>query len=106
MIFVFTLVNFAWIFFRSESVSIALTLVQNSFDFMQSSLNFDRPLLLKNFILIGILFIVNLIERKKDIVTYISEKPVFIRWGVYYLIVIVIVTLGNFGIQEFIYFRF
>ncbi|MCD4793017.1 MAG: MBOAT family protein [Bacteroidales bacterium] len=106
MIFVFTLVNFAWIFFRSESVRIALTLVQNSFDFMQSSLNFDRQLLLKNSIFIGILFIVNLIERKKDIVTYISEKPVLIRWGVYYLTVIIIVTFGNFGIQEFIYFRF
>ena len=106
IIFVFTLVNFAWIFFRSESVSIALTMVQNSFDFMQSSLNFDRPMLLKNFILIGILFMANLIERKKDIVTYISEKPVLIRWGVYYLTIILIITFGNFGIQEFIYFRF
>ena len=69
---------------------------------MQSSINFSRPLLLKNFIFISILFIANLIERKKDIITYISEKPVFIRWGVYYLTLIILITFGNFGIQELI----
>jgi len=106
IIFVFTLVNFAWIFFRSESVTIALTLVRNSFDFMQSSLNFSRPLLLKNFILIGILFIVNLIERKKDIVSFVSEKTLAIRWSIYYITVLVIILFGNFGIKEFIYFSF
>lgn len=106
IVFVFTLVNFAWIFFRSESVMNALTMVQNSFDFGNSSLNFDRTLLLKNFILIGILLIVNLIERKKDIVTYVSEKSLIARWSIYYATVLIIILFGNFGIKEFIYFSF
>ena len=106
IVFVFTFINLAWIFFRSESVSIAWTLVRNSFDFTLTSLNFDRPLLLKNFIFIGILLVVNLIERKKDIVTYVSEKPLLYRWSLYYTVIILLIAFGNYGIQEFIYFRF
>jgi D-alanyl-lipoteichoic acid acyltransferase DltB (MBOAT superfamily) len=106
ILIVFIFVNFAWIFFRSESVMLSLQLVENSFNFMQSSLNFDKAGLLKNFILIGLLFVVNLIERKKDIVEYVSEKPMMLRWSIYYLTCMSIIIFGNFGIQEFIYFRF
>jgi len=104
--FVFIAVNFTWIFFRSQSVRIAMTLVNESFNFSESALNFNHLLLAKSFFLVGIIFIVNLIERKKDIVTFISEKPVFMRWSVYYAAGILLLFLGNFGIQEFIYFRF
>ncbi len=104
--FVFIAVNFAWIFFRSQSVSIALTLIKNSFDFSHSLPDFNHFLLLKSFLLIGIVFIINLIERKKDIVSFISEKSVLFRWSVYYAAGIILVFFGNFGIQEFIYFRF
>jgi len=106
IIFVFTLVNLAWIFFRSESVSIAWTLLRNCFDFTLTSLNFSRPLLLKNFILIGILFTVNIIERKKDIVSYVSDKSTIARWSIYYATILILIEFGNYGIQEFIYFRF
>jgi len=104
--FVFIAVNFAWIFFRSQSVKIALTLINESFNFSGSTLNFNHLLLAKSFFLVGIIFIINLIERKKDIITFISEKPVFMRWSVYYAAGILLLFLGNFGIQEFIYFRF
>jgi len=106
IIFVFTLVNFAWIFFRAVSVKIALTIVAHSFNFMKTSLNFNHILLFKNFIFIGLLFIVKLIERKKDIISYISEKPLYLRWGIYYLTIIGLILFGNYGLQEFIYFRF
>ncbi len=106
ILFVFAAVNFAWIFFRSQSVKIAVTLITDSFNFSKQALNFNHYLLLKSFLLIGIVFIVNLIERKKDIVSYISEKPVFLRWSVYYLAGVIMIFFGNYGIQEFIYFRF
>ena len=106
VLIVFILVNFAWIFFRSESVTISITIVKNSFQFMNSSLNFDKTYLLKCFFLIALLFIVNLIERKKDIISFISEKPILFRWSIYYISAIILFAFGNFGIQEFIYFRF
>lgn len=106
IIFVFILVNFAWIFFRAVSVKLALTVVINSFNFMKTSLNFNHSLLFKNFVFIALLFIVNLIERKKDIISYVSEKPLFIRWGIYYITIFVLILFGNYRIHEFIYFRF
>jgi D-alanyl-lipoteichoic acid acyltransferase DltB (MBOAT superfamily) len=106
IIFTFTLVNFAWIFFRSESVKIAYTLMKNSFVFNSGQLNFNHLMLLTNVLLIGFLLMVNIIERKNDIISYISEKSLVFRWSVYYIVIITIFLFGNFGIQEFIYFRF
>jgi alginate O-acetyltransferase complex protein AlgI len=103
---VFASVNLAWIFFRSKSVTISTILLKNCFHFTNSSLNFDHKYLLLCFALIGILFVVSLIERKKDIVSYISEKPFALRWAVYYISAIIIIAFGNFGIKEFIYFQF
>ena len=106
MIFIFIAVNFAWIFFRSKSVMIALTLIKNTFNFSQIKISFDHKSMLINLLLILLLFVVHLIERHKDIVTYISEKTVFVRWSVYYLMFILLFIFGNFGIKEFIYFQF
>ncbi len=106
IIFVFTALNFAWIFFRSQSVSIALTLIENAFDFSGTRLNFDRFLLLKSMFFIGIIFLVHLIERKQDIITYLSEKNVIVRRAIYYIVGLIMLFFGNYGIQEFIYFRF
>jgi D-alanyl-lipoteichoic acid acyltransferase DltB (MBOAT superfamily) len=106
IVFVFFLVNLAWIFFRSESVTISVTLLKNGFYFSHTSLNFDKLFLLKSFLLIGIVGIVSLIERKKDIISYISQKPALFRWSIYYVSAIILFAFGNFGIQEFIYFRF
>ena len=106
MFFVFGLVNFAWIFFRSESVTIAVTLIRNMFQITSGSLNFDHTMLARNLFLIGFLIFVQLSERKQDIVSLVSSKPVIFRWSVYYILIIMMIVLGNFGIKEFIYFRF
>jgi len=103
---VFVAVNFAWIFFRSQSVRIASALITDSFLFSKSSFNFNHFLLAKSFFFTGIVFTVSLIEQKKDIVSYISEKPLALRWSVYYLAGLIMIFLGNYGIEEFIYFRF
>jgi len=106
MLLVFALVNFAWVFFRSESVSIAVMLIKNSLLLNETSLNFDRPMLLRNFMLIAFLLIVQLIERRQNIVDYVSSRPLAIRWALYYLSILIMLFFGNFGIKEFIYFRF
>lgn len=103
---VFALVNLAWIFFRSESVTISWILIKNTFDFSSVGVNLDRPTLLLNLILSAILFIIHLLERKKDIVRLVSEQKPFIRWSLYYLFALIFLFFGNFGIKEFIYFQF
>lgn len=106
IIFVFVAVNFAWIFFRSKSVMIALTLIKNTFNFSQLKISFDHTAMLINLLLSTLLFVVHLIERKKNIVAYVSEKPVMVRWSIYYIMIIILLIFGNFGIKEFIYFQF
>jgi hypothetical protein len=104
--FIFAFVNLAWVFFRSESVTIAVTLLGNSLDLGKTALNFDRPLLLRNFLLIGLLLIVHLIERRQNIVDFVSSRPLAVRYGIYYAALLIMLFFGNFGIKEFIYFRF
>lgn len=106
IIIVFSLVNFAWIFFRSPSVSIAFILIKNLFNLSSYGITFDRQSLALNIALAALLFLVHYIEQKKDIVSYISEKPIIIRWTIYYISVFLLFSLGNFGLKEFIYFQF
>ncbi len=106
ILFVFLLVNFAWIFFRSPSITIAFTVIDRIFDFSFIGITFDKQSVLLNFLLSVFLFSVHLIERKKDIVTYVSLQPLLIRWGIYYVMAFALITLGNFGLTEFIYFQF
>ena len=36
----------------------------------------------------------------------VADKPVWIRWLIYYLAIVSIVFIGNWDSQEFIYFQF
>ncbi len=101
----FSVVVFAFIFFRAENFSYAMALIKNMFTF-DIKLNFDNKTLLINSLLILIVMIVHFIERKVDIVKYISEKHVIVRFSVYYIIILLIIGLGNWNLTEFIYFQF
>jgi len=103
---VFIFINFAWIFFRSKSVTIATILITNTLDFSHFQFNFDHLTLFRNFSLIIFLFFVHVIERHKDIVSYVSSKPIVTRWFIYYCMAIGFLFLGNFDLQQFIYFQF
>ena len=39
-------------------------------------------------------------------VNFLSQKPSWQRWAVYYFFIVAIVTLGNFNNSKFIYFQF
>ena len=59
-------------------------------------------------VILAIIFmeIVHLIERKENMRSFLSKKPLLIRWAVYYILIFAILFFGNFGTQEFIYFQF
>ena len=103
---VFVFVVFAWLFFRADNLNDAIILLKNV-TILNFSIPFDRKGLLIAFILIALLFIVNIIEERKiNIVAYISSKPLLIRWCVYYIMLLILIGLGNWGLNEFIYFQF
>jgi len=113
----FSLVCFAWIFFRADTISDALNIISSLFTgwgraFTTETLEkipFWGPLrfeLIVSLISIGILLSVHLMEQQGNVIDRFSEKPVWIRWSVYYFFLVAILLFGNFGSKQFIYFQF
>jgi len=106
---VFALFAFSMLFFRADSISDALILTANLFKISLShaSVGFGGKLtLLINFTLIALLLYADSINEKGNLINRISEKPVLVRWGIYYIMALIVLVYGNFGLKEFIYFQF
>jgi D-alanyl-lipoteichoic acid acyltransferase DltB (MBOAT superfamily) len=113
----FSLVCFAWIFFRADTISDAFYIISNLFTGWRGaftvetlekipfwgSLKFELAVSL---ISIGILLSVHLMEERGNIIDRFSDKPIWIRWPVYYSLLLAILLFGNFGAKQFIYFQF
>lgn len=119
VIITFHLVCFAWIFFRANTLTDAIFMLK------QIVLNFIPSLQIMEIIrsvthvalgahgliiafgLIGLMEIIHLIQRKGSIRQMISEKPLIVRWLVYYAAIFGIIFLGVIDSPfEFIYFQF
>ena len=121
MISTFILVNFAWIFFRAESVTDAFAIISRIFT------QFDPWSLMNGVIYkmglstqeINILFvalvamaIVDFIKYKKNqrIDQFLQDQILPFRWGVLLFLLIYVMVFGSYGpafnAQDFIYFQF
>jgi alginate O-acetyltransferase complex protein AlgI len=113
----FLLVCFAWIFFRANSLTDALYIVLHLFAGWKDIFRFNifnsipswEPFRLELVIAvasIGVLILVHLLQRRGSVVQILSQKPTWVRWSVYYSIILSILLFGNFGSKQFIYFQF
>jgi alginate O-acetyltransferase complex protein AlgI len=105
MLVTFTLTVFAWIFFRSATISQAIEYIAKIF----SDSLFSRPQFLPGatFFFIAVLFLVEWIQREKKHGLEIDTiRLVSVRWGIYALVLIAIVSCGLFKESQFIYFQF
>ncbi len=114
----FSLICFAWIFFRAKNLSEAWYIVTHLFTGMENIVsvkylkdNISGLGLSKIEFLIAILSImfmefVHLVQRHYKIRHMLSEKPIWFRWSMYYAIILGIIFFGVFGKNDFIYFQF
>lgn len=106
----FNAVCLAWIFFRANSVSDAHWIVGHLLPFDNAdklgSLGLTGGEMLTAFSAIGILEFVQFLERNKGGVTFFEQQKLSTRWICYYTLLFIIVLLGEFGGQRFIYFQF
>jgi len=107
----FHLVTFAWIFFRSNTISDAFYVINNLF--VKSNLSFDEVFTLsqsREFIvaIVAILFMefIHLIQERVRIRQFLDDKPIILRWILYYIIIFAILIFGVFEKVPFIYFQF
>jgi len=101
----FGLTVFAWIFFRSQSISYALMYVSEIF----SKSLFTKPEILpkKLLLLITIFFIIEWIGRESQfaIQSFFIKRNYLFRWSFYYVIIFIILIFAGAN-QQFIYFQF
>ncbi len=114
----FILVDFAWLFFRATSFKNAVVLIKNIFYFNPSvftdgslyKLGLDSSNFFVAMLSLGIVFIVDLLQRTKNLRDELLKQNMVFRWSLYLTSAIVILIFGVYGsgydIQQFIYSRF
>ncbi len=106
----FNLVCFAWIFFRANTLSDAWYIITHFFSNLSSGLHvFDSQAKLELYISclsLLVLILTSWIKRQADLIEWLFNKPLVMRWAIYYSIVLSILFFGSFNNAHFIYFKF
>lgn len=113
----FTLVCFAWIFFRARTINDAWYIATHLFGGAEwltlkgiaTSLSFILANRIEMFIALASLLIleaVHWLERRGDWRVTLATQPALVRWAVYYVLMAWILFFGILSRQEFIYFQF
>jgi len=115
----FNLVSFAWIFFRAESLRDASRVITNLFTGLGTQLGslsvlkqslslglgkFDLAVAAFSLAFMIVLEFTN--RENNEHLLRLQKKPIYIRWVVYYFLVMWIALFSATGSQEFVYFRF
>lgn len=121
LVMTFSLVTFAWIFFRADSISDAFGIIERIFTrptpwllFNGGIYNLGLDRVEMNILLISvfILFLVSLIKyrKKQTIDAFLMEQNIWFEWLVIILLIVILFVYGKYGptfdAQQFIYFQF
>lgn len=107
----YLLFAFSLIFFRLESVSDALYYIRNiSFSTHTSWKEVSIGIPDHNCIVAGSALVLILVYEyfmsKRDLLEALEKQPMLVRWSIYYLLAIMLFTLGQFNSDSFIYLQF
>lgn len=117
----FLLVCIGWVFFRADSLADGFYIISHMFVgigkifdynflryqlFVEGSIGVDKLMMLKILLSIGVLLGVEFLSYYKSLVNLFDKQPMYIRWGVYYTLILSIFFFGYFGNLPFIYFQF
>ena len=123
VVITFVLASVGWIFFRAQSLADAWLIIKqwptgllglltfnptNWKDILsgQSGLGLSAYQLVVIVFGVILLWIFEYFSKRRDLLKILAEKSIYIRWGVYYAVVLTILFFGYFGEQPFIYFQF
>lgn len=117
----YTIVNFAWIFFRANGFSEAKTIISQLFsehqaggyfhlynDDYHGNITYLGLPWWKFCLTIGLGFLFFIMEYliSKGIVVKINKSPIYLQWAVYMGLITSILVFGVFNTNQFIYFQF
>lgn len=107
----FHLITFAWIFFRASSISDALTVItriRDTYQYIPFAIQ-TYDFTTEFWIAIGAivaLIVVEILDERRSVWERLASAPVAVRWASYIVLVVVLLVLGMWGAQEFIYMQF
>jgi D-alanyl-lipoteichoic acid acyltransferase DltB (MBOAT superfamily) len=107
----FHLILLTWVFFRSASIEDAVTVVTR---IAQSASVLPGLIItrlsggevLVSVILIAVLMAVELIDEKRPMWNRLRAQPRVIRWAAYYALLLCLLVLGRWNLQQFVYMQF
>ena len=114
----FSYVCFSYIFFRANNLRDAFYIVRripSAFSESAGLLKGHMPVLqmpissarvILCVLAIGILELVHIIQNKRSLNIVLQNQPWYLRWGIYYFFVFMILYMGVFQNRQFIYFQF
>jgi D-alanyl-lipoteichoic acid acyltransferase DltB (MBOAT superfamily) len=120
---VFSLVCFAWIFFRADNLDDAFYVCAHLFDNWSINVNTisdqfsisnsihwqlynKRYILILSIIAIGVMEFIHLLQRKASVREQLRTKPIYIQWSLYCMMIFSIVLFSFKSDYQFIYFQF
>ena len=118
VVITFNLVSFAWIFFRARSIQDAFYVVKNLFTMSSRVAGvsavippgvfiLDRVEILIALVAVIFMEVIHMLQRHRKMRQFLSEQPIWLRWPIYYALVMGILLFGKFAeVQQFIYFQF
>ena len=110
IVITFHLVLVGWVFFRASSVSEAVTILGRMIGGGGPAAPHDLGLATFDLLIgvgaVAILEAYQWLTRQHALPEWIRVQPTWIRWPVYYTLVSLVILLGKFSSQEFIYFQF
>jgi alginate O-acetyltransferase complex protein AlgI len=108
----FHLVAFAWIFFRAESLADAIVVCRGIVSGVAPGQlfagipGFGPSEIALAILFVAVLELVQLAQGRFGLRELVLARPMWVRWGLYYVAVLVILLFGRFDEREFIYFQF
>lgn len=119
VIFVFVFVTAAWVFFEASTVNDALYVLKNMFAGVTEPVNYiksgltclgiNSKMFMHLAVILGILFVFDLISLKRSVFELIDKLPIVVRYIIYVFFVdIMIIWFLQYGADSssFVYFQF
>lgn len=107
----FHLILVTWVFFRAETFADAFTVFSRTWNALP-----QLPTMLRTYpysgevilslVLIGVLLLVEALDEYRAFWERLRLRPVYVRWAVYYALLITLVVIGQWGQQQFVYMQF
>ena len=113
----FALICISWVFFRARTIADAIYILKSMFaDTWTDVVNLIHThhahslapgtKMIPAVLVIIILEMVHLFQKRRSMLQFVNSKPKYVRWGIYYAFVLLLLIFGTASHSQFIYFQF